>query len=88
MVSSLSGYLEGEPRALVQGGPEAFGPELLGQVAHAGQAPVLPVAQFAEDLGYPAAELDRLIGPDEDVDIGGHPLPVGEPAADEHVEPD
>ncbi len=36
----------------------------------------------------PAAELDRLVRTDEDVDVRGHPLPVGESAADEHVEAD
>ena len=80
--------LEGELRALVEGGAEALGAELLGQVAHAGQAAVLPVAQLAEDLGHAAAQLDRLVGPDEEVDVRRHPLAVGEPAADEHVEPD
>ncbi len=34
----LAGRVEGELRALVQGGPKAFRTELLGQVAHAGQA--------------------------------------------------
>ena len=82
------GRLEGELGALVQGGPEPLGAELLGQVAHAGQAAVLPVAQLAEDLGHAPAELDRLVGPDEDVDVRRHPLAVGQPAADEHVEPD
>ena len=67
---------------------EPLGPELLGQVAHAGQAAVLAVAELAEELGDAPAQLDRLVGPDEDVDVGRHALAVGEAAADEHVEAD
>ena len=74
-----SGRLEREVRALVERGPESLGTELLGQVAHAGQAAVLPVAELAEDLGHTPAELDRLVGPDEDVDVRSHALAVGEP---------
>ena len=80
--------VQGEPGPLVQGGPESLGAELLRQIAHTGQATVLAVAQFAEELGHAAAELDRLVRTDEDVDVRRHPLAVGETAADEHVEPD
>ena len=45
---------------------EALGPELLDQVAHPGQAPVLPVAELAEDLGDGPADLDSLVGLDEE----------------------
>ena len=86
VVSSSPGRLEGEAGPLVELGAEPLGPELLGQVAHAGQAPVLAVAELAEELGDAAAQLDRLVGTDEDVDVGRHPLAVGEAAADEHVE--
>ena len=48
--------------ALVEGGSETLRTELFGQVAHAGQAAVLPVPQLAEELGDPSAELDGLIG--------------------------
>ena len=37
------------------------GPELLDQVAHAGQAPVLAVAQLAEELGDGPGDLDGLV---------------------------
>ena len=83
-----AGRLEGESRALVQGGAESLRAEFLGQVAHAGQPAVLTVAQLAEELGHAAAQLDGLVGPDEEVDVRGHPLTVGEAAADEHVEAD
>ena len=49
---------------------------------------VLPVAQLAEELGDAPAQLDRLVGPDEHVDVRRHALAVGEAAADEHVEAD
>ena len=42
--------------------------------------------ELAEGLRDGAAELDGLVGRDEHVDVRGHPLAVGEPAADEHVE--
>ena len=80
--------VQGELGPLVEGGPESLRTELLRQVPHAGQAAVLPIAQFAEELGHAAAELDRLVRADEDVDIRRHPLPVGQAPADEHVETD
>ena len=80
------GGLEGEVRAVVERGAETLRPELLGEVAHPGQPPVLAIPQLAEDLGDATAELDCLVGPDEHVDIGRHALAVGEAAANEHVE--
>ena len=88
MVSSRAAGGSCEVRALVEGGTEPFGAELLREVAHPGQPAVLPIAQLTEDLGHTAAELDGLIGADEDVDVGGHALPVGESTADQHVEAD
>jgi hypothetical protein len=79
--------MQGEIGPLVQGGTEPLRTELLGEVPHAGQPPVLTVAQLAEELGDAAAELDRLVRADEDVDVRGHPLAVRKTATDEHVEP-
>ena len=61
MVSSRPAGARAKFGALVERGAEPLGAELLGQVAHAGQAPVLPVAQLAEELGDAPAELDGLV---------------------------
>ena len=81
-----AGRLQREVGALVEGGPESLGTELFGQVAHAGQAAVLAVPQLPEELRDATTELDGLIGLNEDVDVGGHALAVGETTTDEHVE--
>jgi hypothetical protein len=65
---------------------EALGSEVLDQVAHPRGPAVLPVPKLAEDLGYAAGDLDRIFGPDEDVDIRGHPRAVGEAAAHTQIE--
>ena len=75
----------GPPGQLVA---EALGPELLDQVAHPGQAAVLAVAELAEELGDGPGDLDRLVLGHEHVDVGGHPLAVGQPAAHQEVEPE
>ena len=82
------GRSQREAGPLAERGAEALGAELLDEVAHPGQAPVLAVAELAEELGDAPAQLDRLVGADEDVDVGRHPLAVGEPAAGQHVEAD
>ena len=83
-----AGRHEGEPGALVQRGPEPFGAELLDQVPHAGQSPVLAVAELTEGLRDGPAQLDRVFGPNEHVEVRRHPFAVGESAAHQHVEPD
>jgi hypothetical protein len=65
---------------------EPFGSQLLNQVAHAGQAPVLAVAELAEELGDGPGALDRLVLSDEDVDVRSHALPVRQPAPGQQVE--
>ena len=57
----LAGRDEVEAGALGQLVAEALGTELLDQVAHAGQAPVLAVAELAEELGDRPGDLDRLV---------------------------
>ncbi len=70
-----------EPGPGGQLGAEALGAELLDEVAHAGLAAVLAVAQLAEELGDGPGGLDGLVLGHEDVDVGGHPLAVGQAAA-------
>ncbi len=77
---------ERERGALLERSPEAFGPQLLDQVAHPGQAAVLAVPELAEHLRHTSAELDRLIRQDEQVDVRRHPFAVGQAASDEDVE--
>ena len=84
----LAGRDEVETGACRQLGPELLGPELLDQVAHAGQAPALAVAELAEELGDGPGDLDRLVGSHEDVDVRGHALAVGETATGQDVEPE
>ncbi len=83
-----AGRWQGEVRALVEGSSEPFGTELFGEVPHAGQTAVLPVAQLAEESRHPSAEFDSLVRPDEEVDVGGHALAIRETSADQHVEAD
>ena len=82
----LSGGRESDGNALRELFAEALRTELLDQVAHPRRPAVLPVPELAEDLGYAAGDLHRLLGPDEDVDIRGHPRAVREAAADAKVE--
>ena len=82
----LAGRHQVEPGPGGQLGPEALGPELLDQVAHAGQAPVLAVAELTEELGDGPGDLDGLVEAHEDVDVGGHALPVGQTPARQQVE--
>ncbi len=85
---ALPGGSEIEGRSLLQFVAELLRPKLLNQVAHPGGPAVLPVTEFAEDLGDAPRKLDGLIGAYEHVYVRGHPRPVGEAAADAHVETD
>ena len=60
--------------------------ELLDQVAHPGEAAVLAVAELRVQLGDRPAELDGVVGADEQVEVAREPLAVREPAAGEHLE--
>ncbi len=84
----LPGRGEGESGALGELLPETLRPQLLHEVAHPGEATVLPVAELAVELGDRPRDLHHLIGPHEHVDVARHPGAVGETAADEDVEAD
>jgi hypothetical protein len=82
----LSGGCEPHANALRELFAEALRTEFLDQIAHPRGPAVLPVPKLAEDLGYAAGDLYRLLGPDEHVDIRGHPRAVGEAAANAKIE--
>ena len=84
----LPGGSQRDARSRRQLGAERLRSQLLHQIAQAAGPAVVAVAQLVEELGDGAADLDRVLGTDEDVDVGGQARPVGEPAADQQVEPD
>src|SRR5829696_8553361 len=84
----LPGWSERYPRSRRQLDPEPLLPQLLHQIAQAAGPAVVAVAELVEELRHGAADLDRLLGMNEDVDVGREARSIGEPAPDQQVEPD
>src|SRR5215217_5761675 len=84
----LPGWSERYPRSRRQLDPEPLLPQLLHQIAQAAGPAVVAVAELVEELRHGAADLDRMLGMNEDVDVRREARSIGEPATDQQVEPD
>src|SRR3954447_6316415 len=78
---------ERNARSRRQLGPERLWSQLLYQIAQTAGPAVVAVAKLGEELGDGAADLDRIVRVDEDVDVGRQAWSVGESAPDQQIEP-
>ena len=83
----LAGRGEGDARPRRQLGPKHLRSQLLHQVPQPARPAVLAVAQLVEELRHGPADLHRLLGPHEDVDVGSQARSVRQPPAHQQVEP-